>query len=366
MKDEKEKRRAQFSALWRMSSFLWIGVVLSGGIGQEVAQAQDRIVLQQPGGSRIPLSGYIEDYNGRELFLKLKASDPVRRFPRSEIVEVTTEYTPHHDKGRRLFSAGKIDEAKVELNTALKEEDRPWVRREILAMHVKCALWNGDYFNAINLFTPIVASDPETFHYGLIPLAWTTAEPPAKVRFDAREWIGNASKPLSKLIGASWLLSLPDSTTECEQILRKLTREPDVRIQRLAQMQLWRMKFQRSDQIDANEIEHWEHFIDDLPVELRGGAYFLIGQAWKQRKEHERAARAYLWLPLVFDADRWLSARACYEAAGSLKQLGDATQAANLFREVVFRYGDTPWGTKAETDWNAILKEAPAPKPAPE
>jgi signal peptidase II len=359
---EGEKKRLKMNSvglfrLRRTSSCLWIYLAFLWAACLSPALAQDRILLQQPGGSRIPLSGYIEDYNGRELLLKLKPGDPVRRFPRSEIVEVTTEYTPRHDKGRRLFAAARIDDAKVELAAALNEEDRPWVRREILALLVKCALWTGDYLTAVNRFTPIVTSDPETFHYGLIPLNWTTSEPPARMRFDLRDWVGNASKPLMKLIGASWLLAVPDSTIEAEQILRKLTRESDVRIQRLAQMQLWRVKVQRSDDLNASEIEHWNQFVEDLPVELRGGAYFLIGQAWKQRREYDRAARAYLWLPLVFDADRWLSANACYEAAGSLKMLGDSSQAANLYREVVFRYGDTPSGIKAETDWNALLKE---------
>ena len=97
-----------------------------------------------------------------------------------------------------------------------------------------------------------------------------------------------------------------------------------------------------------------EKFIEDLSVELRGGSYFVIGQAWKQRKEHENGARAFLWLPLIYDADRWLSSRACFEAAQSLSNAGDRTQAVKLYSEVVFRYGDSPWGPKAEAAWNLL------------
>lgn len=342
-----------------MNRFLLISfVALSSLIGATSVHGQDKILLQQATGSRIPLNGYVEDYTGRELLLRIRPSEPVRRYARSEIVEVTTEYTPRHEKGRRLYASGKIAEAKVELNAALGEEDRPWVRREILAQLVKCALWTGDYHAAIVRFISIVASDPETFHYSLIPLNWTSDEPPANVRSEAREWIASESKPVSKLIGASWLLTSRDSAVEAETMIRRLARDADVRIQRLAQMQLWRLKLRKAEMVEPTEIAHWEKFAEELPIELRGGSYFVIGEGWKNRKENERAARAYLWLPLVFDSDRWLSSRACYEAAEALNRLGDGSQAANLYSEAVFRFGDTPWGAKAEPAWKATQ---PAP-----
>ena len=320
----------------------------------EMAHAQDRILIQQPGGSRFPMSGYVEDYTGREVSFKTKPNETVRRYPRADVIEVITEYTPHHERGRVLFAAGKIAEAKGELVSALNEEDRPWVRREILATQVKCFVWSGDYYGAVSRFLPIVRSDPETFHYGLVPLNWTEDQPAGNLRFDAREWIGSNELPLSRLIGASWLLTVPDGAIEAEQALKRLAREPDVRIQRLAQMQLWRWKLKREDRVDPGEITRWEQFVEGLPTELRGGSYFVIGQAWKRRQEHERAARAFLWLPLVFDADRWLSSRACFEAAESLCEAGDRSQAIQLYSEVVFRYGDTPWGKKAETAWKEL------------
>jgi len=340
---------------------LFIAAGLCGLVAPPV-QAQDRIVLQHSGSSRIPMSGYIEDYNGREIVFRIRASEPARRYPRTEIAEVTTEYTPHHEQARKLYAAGKIAESKRELTAALDDEDRPWVRREIIATQVKCALWNGDHGTAISRFLAIVESDPETFHFSVIPLCWAEEETPVSLRFDAREWIGPGTTPLLKLIGASWLLSVSDGSNEVEMVLKRLARESDVRIQRLAQMQLWRLKLKKSGQLEAGEITHWERFVEELPIELRGGAHYIIGQAWQQRREYDRAARAYLWLPLVYDTDRWLSSHACFEAAESLSSAGDLTQAANLYSEVLFRFGDTPWGVKAETAWKAILqKDSPAP-----
>ena len=38
---------------------------------------------------------------------------------------------------------------------------------------------------------------------------------------------------------------------------------------------------------------------------------------------------------------------------------GDTMQATQIYSEVVFRYGDTPWGKKAETAWKANRQANP-------
>jgi hypothetical protein len=68
----------------------------------------------------------------------------------------------------------------------------------------------------------------------------------------------------------------------------------------------------------------------------------------------ERSANALLWLPLVYDTDRQLAARACFQAAEQLELIGDHAQAINLFSDMVFRYGDTRWGSLAEVTWKEI------------
>lgn len=331
-------------------AIVWVAVNLS--------VAQDRAVIQQVGGSRIPLTGVVEDFTGRDLRFRSRTGDGVKRYSRSEVVDVITQYTAHHDEGRKLLAAGKVAEAKIELTTALNDEDRPWVRREILAGLVRCALWNGDYQTAVTQFGLIVDSDPETFHYNLIPLNWTDDEPPVKLEVEARQWIKESATPHSRLIGASWLLTTSDHFDEAEMTLKKLAREPDLRIQRLAQMQYWRVKRKSKDGVDEQEVHRWQTFVDDLPAELRPGGHFLIAATWKDRREFERAARAYLWLPLVYDADRWLCAQSAFEAAESLRAMGDLTQAANTYSEVVLRYGDTRWGRPADAAWKAIRQSA--------
>ena len=317
-----------------------------------LCSAEDRVVIQQPGGSRLPVTGLVEDYTGRNLTIRLRVGDKLRSYPRSEVVEVQTAYTAHHDKGRQLLANGRAVEAAVELNAAVKEEDRTWVRREILALLVKCALWDGDYRAAASRFLLITESDAETFHFDVAPLAWTDDVPSGDVRLEAKSWLA-ARSPISRLFGASHLLTDPASTNEAETVLRFLSRESDVRVQRLAQMQLWRQRM-KSGAATPAELSRWEGAVEELPQELRAGGYFVLGQAYRRQQEPERAATALLWLPLVYDADRQLAARACFHAAEQIESLGDRPQATNLFSEVVFRFGDTPWGPQAEAKWTAL------------
>ena len=352
-----------------MGVFQWAACSLANF----AAFAQDRVIIQQPGGSRFPISGLIEDYTGREVILQVRAGEVPRRYPRQEVVEVQTAYTPRHERGRRLLANAKPAEAKVELTLALKEEDRTWVRREILAQLVRCALWDGNYRAATPLFLSIVESDPETLHYGLAPLAWSDEPVDANVKLDARSWLADKSIE-SQLIGASHLLFDRELNDQAEATLRRLARESNIKLQRLAQIQLWRIRSLGGNASGAasgtanvaatpGELVRWETAIDELPEELRVGGYFVLGQTFRRQQQPERAAAALLWLPLVYDADRYLAARACFDAAEMVESFGDKAQATNLYSEVVFRFGDTPPGRKAEVKWKKLRDDAAEQNP---
>ncbi len=328
-----------------------------------ICSAQDRVIIQQPGGSRLPYSGYVDDYTGREVILRTKTGEGLKRFPREDVIQVQTAYTAHHEKGRQLLANGKPTEAKVELTQALKEEDRAWVRREILAQLVRCALWNGNYRAAVPLFLSIVESDPETIHYGLAPLAWGDTVSDAGLKVDSRVWLADKS-PVSQLIGASHLLFDRELNDQAEKILRQLARDVNIKVQRLAQMQLWRVR-SLGGAATPNELGRWEAAIDELPEELRVGGYYVLGQTFRRQHQPERAAAMLLWLPLVYDADRYLAARACFDAAELVASFGDHAQATTLYSELVFRFGDTPYGRQAEERWKKLRGETPGPTPNP-
>lgn len=329
-------------------------VVLIVSAGQ--AFSQDRITIQQPGGSRFPVSGVVEDYNGREVIVQIRSGEPPRRYPRHEVVEVVTAYTSHHENGNQLLSRGNPTQAKVEFQTALKEEDRTWVRREILAQIIRCDLWKGDYRAATASFLAIVESDPETLHYGLAPLNWTNQASDSSTKLEARSWIADKSVA-AQLIGASHLLFDREMNSQAETTLKRLARESNIKLLRLSQMQLWRVR-SASGTATPGEVARWEAVIDELSGEMQRGGLYVLGQTLRQQQQPERAAAALLWLPLVYDSDRTLAARACFDAAELVESFGDTAQATNLYGELVFRFGDTPPAAKAEERWKKLRMAA--------
>lgn len=329
--------------------------------GKWSALAQDRVILQQPGGSRLPLSGLIEDFTGRQLTIQVRTGETLRHYPRHEVIEIRTARTPHHVRGIELLADGKPVPARAELLQALQDEQRVWVRREILAQVARCALWKGDYREAASSFFSVVESDPETVHYDVAPLNWIDDAPAPELKAAARGWMAEP-RAEPQLIGASHLLFEPDSRIEAEAALRKLARDPNPKVQRLAQMQNWRVRAQ--GQATEGELGRWEEAIDALPPELRAGGYFVLGQTLKRQQQPERAAALLLWLPLVYDADRTLAARACFDAAQLVESFGDVSAAANLYAEVALRFEDTPVGAAGTRKWKeltAVRADPPAP-----
>jgi len=327
-------------------------VVLLAGVLRS-AWSQDRVILQQPGGSRLPLSGLVEDFTGRKLTIQVRVGDPLRHYPRDEVVEVQTSYTKPHLQGNALLAAARPSEARAEFTRALKEEDRAWVRRAILAQMVRCALWNGETREAVGLFLSIAESDPETFHFDVAPLAWSDGPTEPAVRAAAQIWIIE-SRAESQLIGASHLLLDAEFRDQAETVLRRLARDPNPKVQRLAQMQLWRGR--SAVLATEGELLRWETAIDELPMELRGGGYFVLGQTLKRQQQPERAAALLLWIPMVYDADRFLAARACFDAAELVESFGDHNSAIRLYAEVSTRFADTPQGAVARKKWEESIR----------
>jgi hypothetical protein len=132
-------------------------------------------------------------------------------------------------------------------------------------------------------------------------------------------------------------------------------RSSDARVQALAQAQSWRLRLEAGDVSEA-EVSRWQERLASLPPGCRGGPSYLVGQGWAARQNRERAALAWLWLPLMAPDDHFLAARASLQAADAMQAQHDGVSAAVLYRETALRFGDTPYGREAA----ARLKPADA------
>ena len=313
--------------------------------------AEDKVVLQlQDSTSRVTVSGTIMDYTGSTLSILLRSGGKPKKYLASQVVQVRTSQCEPHQLGLKHFSKKRIGEASVAFQRAMVVEKRTWVRREILAQRIRCSLWMSDYSSAANRFLSLVSSDPETRHFKLIPLWWTPTQLDAGTKNNAGVWIAQDNE-VARLIGASLLLNDQRYGEAAESELRLLAASSDPRVRYLARAQAWRPQLRATD-ISHLVLARWESRIKIMPEDLRGGPYFLLGRGHLLRRENERAATAFLWVPLVYDFDHQLAARACLQAADALADIGQTTEATTLYREVKQNYADTTFAQEAA----ALLK----------
>jgi len=309
--------------------------------GSRCALAQDRVVvLNESTGSRMTYNGVVEEYNGRELVLRPAVGQGLRQFPAKQVLEVRTVRVRSHEDGRRLLADHRGREAAVALDQAFKDESRRWVRRDILALLIRCSLFEGDYRLAGTRFLLLVGNDPETRHYGLIPLAWRPGRVGPGLVSEAREWRSRGSDTAS-LLAASHLLNDSKWRPTARNDLKRLASSTDRRVRSLATALLWRPSVE-SGRVSPSELAGWNRQLRTMPEPLRGGPYYLIGRAHASRFEHEPAAAAFLRTSLVYDHDHHLAARATREAALALLECGRDRAAVTLIRDLQVRFPDSP------------------------
>ncbi len=308
-------------------------------------EEKDRVVFRQPNGASIGISGRIVDYNGQTIEIEMASSSKQRSFDVGTITKVEYTRLPNHEAGLKSLRAKRWDEALRWLDLALEQELRRWVRREILALEVQCLTQLGHYGAAGDKFLTIVESDPDTFYYKHLPLLWTARELTPDDIIRARQWM-ESTRAAARLLGASFLINDPQQGDSAAQVLRKLSSHPDSRIMGLARGQSWRTKL-RQGQVTDNDLRTWASQIESMPEGLRAGPYYLLGRGYLATQHPLRAAQAFLWVPLVYDHDTQLAARACLEAAHALIAAGQTKQGQTLLREVTTRYADTPFAGEA-------------------
>ena len=300
---------------------------------------EDRVTVSAgAGGSQVVVRGTVVDWTGREL--RMRTGDGVQTYPAEQVIDVESPRLPNHATGLADLAASRLQPARQTLAQALAEEPREWMRREILAALTRADLAAGDRAAAGDHFLALAGSDSQTPYYSLVPLDWTTAAPTAALTAAGRGWL-QSTQPLSQLLGASALLFHPSLKEQAARELDDLARVSDPQIYPLARAQLWRQTL-ATGAVAAGEITRWEDRTAALPEPLRGGPYYLIGTAWANAHDPERAAETLLWLPLVYDSDASLAAAATLQAAEQLTAIGRSADAILLYREITHRWPVSP------------------------
>ena len=302
-------RSAQELSL-RNAAVVALGIGLMAGIHSSSA-AQDRVIVQSlnSGSGKLGIAGSIEEFSGERIVVREPDGKQVRVLlpDQYRLLEVETRHSPEYDAGLQAYQAGKFDEARKQWEQAVSKEDRRWMRREILAWLVRCALAQEDLASAGNRCLKILESDPRSPHLALLPLKWWPGEEVSSpLLTQAAAWMNEESEP-ARLLGASYLLEEGRRSADAKAVLNELSRSTDVRIRSWATIQLWRIPLQEKTPGEP-QLQLWQQQWKELPTDLRSGPALLLGHALSEKMpDHHDQYQRRTHVPLLPDrlyADR--------------------------------------------------------------
>lgn len=314
-----------------------------------ILPAQDRVSYRIRSTAKpVTQIGAVLDYTGQELVFR-PHNESTKRIPADLVEGIQTHYDPAYLSGLAAFRAGDTQLARTSLATALKNENREWVDRDIHAWLVKCALREDDLKQALFHFREIIRSDSETRHWGVAPLVWAPMNIGNDVKTQARQWLIGASRS-DQLLAVSLLLDDVDMADTATRKLDDLARDTNPRISSLARAQQWRLKLNQGNISDVT-LTSWARTVGRMLESLRGGPQYLVARGYRQRGEHRRASAEYLWIPYVYDHRPDLAARSILEAAESMERTGLTGEAHLLYRELVAQY---TWASESRIASNKL------------
>ncbi|MBI3465405.1 MAG: hypothetical protein HY000_20470 [Planctomycetes bacterium] len=324
--------------------------------------AEDAVYFSSPDreSARTKITGEVVELTGTEVRIRSPGGGE-RKFPADRVVEVVTKRTPEQLAGNALLAEGEYQQALSKFRAALADgnEQRGWVRREIVAQIVRCYMGLGQTTAASDAFLNLVRSDPATRSFDCIPLAWLPAQASQELQSAAQKWLkheesNSTATATARLLGASHLLATPQRDVAVAE-LQRLAGNDDVRIAALAKAQLWNSRLATAAEGD---LRKWSTAIEQMPELVRAGPYFVLGRALARKQRFEQAATTLLRVPILYPADRELAARSLVEAGACLQQLQQSQEAGSLYREVLDRHRASAAAAEAQTRLAALAESA--------
>jgi hypothetical protein len=219
-----------------------------------------------------------------------------------------------------------------------------------------CYLDAGKVDLAGDEFLGIVASDPVTRHFDIIPVAWRGASLSPAVEARAAAWLSARGVLAGNLLGASWLLATrrPDAVA----MLGELSKSNDARIAGLASIQVWRSKLVTASSAD---LYRWQAQLEKMPAEIQASGWYVLGDILVLQEQPQTASLAYLKVPILFRQQRAMTADALLAAAGQLEKMTKGSQAVALYRELASDFPRLPAAIEAQSRLEKLKPAAPIP-----
>jgi tetratricopeptide (TPR) repeat protein len=299
------------------------------------ASAEETVRLRSGSDGRgvVEVVGTVVDFTGREI--RLARAGREQAYPTQRVIEVVTQWPPGYDEGKAALAEGKYAEAVQQFARAAQAEQRVWVRRLAMEQMIAGYAAQEDWLRSGDLLVSLASSDPATPALGRPPLPWARVEGVPQPR--AENWLRDNTEA-AQLLGASHLL--PGALRgEATKVLQALARSEDPRIALLAQAQLWRTEVVT---VGLSQVAKWEETLRKASAPAGGGPWLAVGDAYRQKGEHDRAMLAYLHSAIDFPHDIPSAARGLSLAAQVARDAGQTEEERKLLRQLARDYPNTP------------------------
>ena len=291
--------------------------------------SSDQVTIRKAGTHRDKtLSGVIEDISSQNIVLR-RGGNTVDILKLREVVSVRFHKSPEFNDGLRKLDSRDWQSALTALQTAETTEPRAWAVREIQASEAVALRALGRFDECLAMVEKIFEDDPDTRHLVELPLVWDERLPPGQ-RFAGTTTDLKSRSVLRQLTAASALLHDPQQEAAAAATLTSVRRTPHIRIQELAEVQLWRRTLLRPSEVQPGEIEQWTHRARDFDRRMRSGPEFLIGRALLADHDYDKASTSLLWMPLLEPLDPATTAASLNEAVTALQLAGRTAEAAQF------------------------------------
>lgn len=294
----------------------------------------DRVQYYDADGEIQVIEGHIEQFAEGDLRIR-QPHGRLIDIRRGQLIDVEGDWEGLSDQTRLdLTDAERLSR----IRQAYAAEERGWAKHVLLARAARLYRRQGNWDDAARMFEVIVRDDPESIHWIDAPLIWQPQQLPATVAKQAATSM-KADHPAVRLIAASWALS-GSSIFEARRILEQLAESSSPLIGPLATWQLRRLELV---QVRPEQLGQWRQELERLPGRLRGGPYFIMGQAYARKGEPMDSVMAFLRVAFLYNHDPLLAAESLFMAAEQLEAGGQPELARQVYEELAAGYPDSRW-----------------------
>ncbi len=292
------------------------------------------------------LKGTVVDFNGRGLTIMV-ASGQKRLIPKEEVIRIDSQRTPAQRAARLATKDGQFEKAASNYYRLLENgaEERNWVQCEIRSELVLALRASGKYYQASKAFLQLFLQDPETPYMHCIPLIWVGGFTPSpQAEATAVVWMEDLARPIAQLLGCSLLLGTRKSQ-QAERVLLNLADTATPPINALARAQWLRTQLPYAS---AEKLELCRKTVEQLPLSLQGGGYYILSRLYERAGENRKAAVAAMRVAILNSNNPILAAEALLTAGKTSVKAKLPGEAKEIYTELIDTYPQSKAAVEAK------------------